>query len=171
MNSQAGSQDIVVGLDDSASARAALGWAADYARALGSTLRAIHVFSNQTSSVGWTPGVPGMAFQVEVPSRADITARMRLLFGLVHPDPGWTVEFDDGPIGRVLVERSRAAAALVLGTRDHVGIDRVLVGSVSHYCLSHANCPVVAVPATPVGVSAAERAWVPRLSSEPIPAG
>jgi hypothetical protein len=71
----------------------------------------------------------------------------------------------------VLVERFQGAAALVLGNRDHVGIDRLLVGSVSHYCLSHASCPVVAVPATPVRVPAAERAGVSRLSPQPVPAG
>jgi hypothetical protein len=34
----------------------------------------------------------------------------------------------------------------VVGTREHTGWGRVLGGSVSHYCLSHAHCPVVAVP-------------------------
>jgi nucleotide-binding universal stress UspA family protein len=36
---------------------------------------------------------------------------------------------------------------LVVGTRDHVGLGRLFAGSISHYCLSHASCPVVAVPA------------------------
>jgi hypothetical protein len=35
----------------------------------------------------------------------------------------------------------------VLGTREHTGLRRAVVGSVSHYCLSHAVPPVVAVPA------------------------
>jgi hypothetical protein len=35
----------------------------------------------------------------------------------------------------------------VVGTREHVGLGRLLVGSISHYCLTHATCPVVAVPA------------------------
>jgi nucleotide-binding universal stress UspA family protein len=35
--------EIVVGIDDSPSARAALRWAAEYARAMGAALRAIHV--------------------------------------------------------------------------------------------------------------------------------
>ena len=34
-----------------------------------------------------------------------------------------------------------------MGTREHAGLRRLLSGSVSHYCLSHAVCPVVAVPA------------------------
>ena len=35
-------------------------------------------------------------------------------------------------------------------TRAHTGISRVLFGSVSHYCLTHAQCVVVAVPTTSV---------------------
>jgi hypothetical protein len=35
---------------------------------------------------------------------------------------------------------------LVVGTREHTGVRRLVGGSVSHYCLSHASCPVVAVP-------------------------
>ena len=35
----------------------------------------------------------------------------------------------------------------MLGTREHTGLRRAVVGSVSHYCLSHAVPPVVAVPA------------------------
>ena len=48
--------------------------------------------------------------------------------------------------------RSSASAAdeddcvLVVGTHEHHGLGRVLHGSVSHYVLSHAPCPVVAVP-------------------------
>ena len=44
-----------------------------------------------------------------------------------------------------------AGAGGTLGRRDkgHVGIGRIVSGSVSHYCLSHAQCPVVAVPAAP----------------------
>ena len=37
----------------------------------------------------------------------------------------------------------------MVGTREHVGLGRLLTGSVSHYCLSHAGCPVVAVPSPP----------------------
>lgn len=150
MNEQRPGSEVVVGVDHSPSAQAALNWAADYARGVGFRLRAIHVLHDKKSPVRWTPGVPGMAYLAESPSTANTTATMRLIFGQVHPDPGWVLEFENGPIGPVLVERSRHAAALVLGTRHHVGIERLLVGSVSHHCLTHAGCPVVAVPAAAV---------------------
>ena len=62
MNEQRPGQEIVVGLDDSRSARTAVSWAADYARAVGLRLRAVHVFSEERSAMGRTPGVPGLAW-------------------------------------------------------------------------------------------------------------
>jgi nucleotide-binding universal stress UspA family protein len=59
----------------------------------------------------------------------------------------WVLEVRQGRPGHVLADLSGEAALLVVGTGDHVGLRRVLLGSVSHYCLSHAACPVVAVPA------------------------
>ena len=38
-------REIVIGLDDSRSARSALRWGADYARRTGLALRAVHVLS------------------------------------------------------------------------------------------------------------------------------
>ena len=50
--------------------------------------------------------------------------------------------------GPTLVERSRGAAALVVGMPDQTGRLSVgSVGSVAHHCLNHATCPVVVVPA------------------------
>jgi hypothetical protein len=47
---------------------------------------------------------------------------------------------------------------LVVGTREHVGLARLVSGSVSRYCLSHAQCLVVIVPADNRAVSADESA-------------
>jgi len=142
-------REIVVGLDDSSSARCALRWAADYARRTGLALRAVHVLS-------WPLGVaaPGyngteamrhLSFE-EVDSiyRASITA---VFDELDHPRPDWLIQFARGDAGPVLVRQSRKASLLVIGTPEHVGLGRLIAGSVGHYCLSHATCPVVAVPA------------------------
>ena len=50
-------------------------------------------------------------------------------------------------LGGSWVGESKDARLLVLGARGHRGLERLLVGSVGHYCLSHAFCPVVWVPA------------------------
>ena len=45
-------------------------------------------------------------------------------------------------------DKAVETAKLVVGGKEHVGIGRLVHGSVSHYCLSHAQCSaVVAVPA------------------------
>jgi nucleotide-binding universal stress UspA family protein len=49
-------------------------------------------------------------------------------------------------VGRTLVERSAAAQLLIVGTHEHVGLNRLIAGSVGHYCLNRSVCPVVAVP-------------------------
>ncbi len=65
----------------------------------------------------------------------------------VDPEPGWLLQFAEGHPGKVLVEQSTSSALLVVGTQEQAGLGRLLLGSVSHYALNHANCPVVAVPA------------------------
>ena len=46
----------------------------------------------------------------------------------------------------MLIEQSKAARVLVLGTPSHVGLGRLLTGSVAQHCVRRANCPVVSVP-------------------------
>ena len=141
--------EIVIGLDDSPSGKAALSWAAEQAISRHAVLRAIHV-------VDWPYG-PSDA---TLPARRDAMnltfdevqeaymAKITKVFDDISPRPDWLIQFATGEPGPVLVRQSRDSQLLVVGTREHVGLGRLLVGSISHYCLSHASCPVVAVPAT-----------------------
>jgi nucleotide-binding universal stress UspA family protein len=81
--------------------------------------------------------------EIQESYRQAITA----VFDAGSPDPDWIMQFASGDTGQVLVRQSKDARLLVVGTREHVGLGRLLTSSVSHYCLSHALCPVVAVPA------------------------
>ena len=140
--------EIVVGLDDSPSGKAALDWAAQQARSTGAVLRAVH-------ALDWPYGLSSAGF----PSPMDVTnvtmeeiqesyrQAITAVFDAASPDSDWIMQFATGDAGPVLVRQSKDARLLVVGTREHVGLGRVLTSSVSHYCLSRAVCPVVAVPA------------------------
>jgi nucleotide-binding universal stress UspA family protein len=137
--------EIIVGLDDSPSSRAALQWAAQQSLQAGTLLRAIHVLDLPygMSSVGWED-IPRLT-QKEIESA--YRTRITKVFEHIDPQPDWSMEFVRGDAGPVLVRESKDAQLLVVGTRDHVGLGRLFAGSISHYCVSHASCPVVAVPA------------------------
>jgi nucleotide-binding universal stress UspA family protein len=53
----------------------------------------------------------------------------------------------DGGISRQLLDVSKGADLLVLGSRGR-GLVRGLLGSVSHQCVHHARCPVTVIPPT-----------------------
>lgn len=136
---------IVVGLDLSPSSRAALQWAADYARLTGQPVRAVHAMPVPASMA--SIGVLGMPApeptdSIDEKYRQDIEA----LFATVDPEPGWRLEFFIDDPGPAVVAAGEGAAAIVVGTHEHTGIGRLVYGSVSRYCLSHSKVPVVAVP-------------------------
>jgi nucleotide-binding universal stress UspA family protein len=145
------SGEIVVGIDTSSSGRSALKWAAEYARSTGQRLHAVHVFNyNPAAPMAWAPGgPPAMSYRSANELRDGAEREIRAEFESVAPEPGWRLESCAGPVGQTLVHKAEQAQLLVIGTREHTGIDRVLTGSVSHYCLTRVQCPLVAVPPTP----------------------
>lgn len=118
--------EIVVGLNASPSGRAALEFAARRARLDGRKLRVIHVS-------GWQPAADVHSSGVETTYHA------------ILPEPGWELENQQGWPGEVLVRESERAALLVVGHYDTAHPEGVDPASVSHYCLTHARCPVLGV--------------------------
>lgn len=138
---------IVVGVDDSPQARAALRWAVDLARSTGSTLIGVHVLAwPQASDMYAYSVVADQVFPDPAPLEAMYRTPSEMVFAEVDPEPGWTLRFAQGHAGRILVEESKDALMLVLGAREHTGVMRLLNGSTGHYCLNHVVCPLVAVP-------------------------
>lgn len=127
--------EIVVGLDNSVPAVAALDWAAAEARQSGSALRAVHVLDWPTG-VG-ADGRPLVLEDLVQLQGADVDSaiqrRITELFERVRPDPAWSLHFVRGKTGRMLVDAAGNARLLVVGTGEHVGLGRVLLGSTSHY--------------------------------------
>ena len=137
---------IIVGLDDSAASRAAHRWAVEYAGATGKDLCAVHVLD-------WPIGLNASAIKsgtrLYVPKEevAEPYWRgMHRVFSDTHSPQGSALRFAQGDVGDVLVRLSTQAALLVIGTHEPVRRQPYLAGSIGHYCISHASCPVVTVP-------------------------
>jgi nucleotide-binding universal stress UspA family protein len=140
--------EIVVGLDDSPSAKVALRWAAEQAIRRQAVLRAIHVFDWPYGSGDITVDAPRDNASVTLAAaRAAYLAGITRVFDEISPRPDWLIQFAKGETGPVLVRQSHDSQLLVVGTGEHVGLGRLLTGSISHYCLNRAGCPVVSVPA------------------------
>lgn len=132
---------VVVGIDGSATAVRSLQWAADEARARGVPLEVVHAWYASA------PPVVGMPMVVPL-EHADLAAEHRLTEAAEAVDlTGITVErlaLEGTPAG-VLVDRSRTASMVVVGSRGRGGLTAVLLGSTSRHLLHHAAAPVVVV--------------------------
>jgi nucleotide-binding universal stress UspA family protein len=139
---------IVVGVDHSAGARAALAFAHEEAQLRNAALRAVHAW--QFGSIGYngyemtSPAIGGDIQKL----RAAAAAALEQTLIEAIPDAG-AVEIEqrlvEGAPGAVLVDESRDASLLVVGSRGHGGFAQLLLGSVSQQCAHHAECPVVIV--------------------------
>ena len=140
--------NIVVGLDTTPAAAAALRWAAGYARSVGADVHAVHAYLwSEREAVLLPTGLTLLDTSAAQPQAVQPPEDVRRLFDSIEPESSWTLRCFSGDAGPLLRRQAEDADLLVVGTGEHVGLGRLLVGSVSHYCLSHAQCPVVAVPA------------------------
>lgn len=133
---------IVVGTDGSASATAALLWAAQIAAQTGAEINAITCWQYPQ---GW--GMPGVTSGWDPAADAAqvLSDSLATAFGDRHPD-GLRASVREGHPAQMLIDASVDADMLVVGKRGHGGFVGLLLGSVSTYCAAHATCPVVVVP-------------------------
>jgi nucleotide-binding universal stress UspA family protein len=138
---------VVVGIDTSPHSEPALDYGFAYADAHGVPLVALHVY---TIGAFVYPIMP-----YPIPPYPVVEETDRLRAGAFrtaehslgrwtekYPDVEVRVEATEGPAARELVNSSRSAGLLVVGTRGHGGLAGMLLGSVSHAVLRHAFCPV-----------------------------
>ncbi len=139
--------EVVVGIDESPASAAALRWAAAHSRATGLPLRLVRTWQLSAAA---SAGLGSGAGEYLEAAAADARARAtRWVLNTLGPDAArvrWTLEVHEGGPGPVLVAVSHGAPLVVVGTHEHAGLHRAVSGSVSHYLLSHADGPVVAVP-------------------------
>lgn len=139
--------DIVVGIDESQASAAALRWAVAHAKLSGQPLRLVHAWQMSaaaTRAVAMGAGAYPEAAAADARARA--TQWVLETLGFSATEVRWTLAVHEGGAGPVLSAAADGAQLVVVGTREHTGLRRAISGSVSHYVLSHAAGPVVAVP-------------------------
>jgi len=146
---------IVVGVDHSAGAKAALRFALAEARLRQTSLRVVHAWQFGYVGASFVPGsYPGLGDELGG-LRGAAEATLDETLHEVVPDTG-EVEIErrvvEGAASAVLVDESRGAELLVVGSRGLGGFSGLLLGSVSQQCAHHAACPVVIVHA-PAGTT------------------
>jgi nucleotide-binding universal stress UspA family protein len=133
---------VVVGVDDSAEARLAIGFAFDEATARGAGLVAVRAWEPPTSpwrNDRWPPGLG--ANEVELAER-NLASAILHNASERHPSVQVSVHTTCATPAYALETASREAQLLVVGCRGRGGFHGLLLGSVSLQILHHAQCPV-----------------------------
>jgi nucleotide-binding universal stress UspA family protein len=138
---------IIVGIDGSHDAHRALEWAMQEAAVRYAPLTVVTV--NEVPS-GWTGNpmiLPWDQPALENARHAAEEAVAKAATQLGESQPASVeVRAVNGFAAQDLIEASRDADLLVVGSRGGGGFARLLLGSISDQVVRHAHCPVVVVP-------------------------
>ena len=133
-------QRIVVGVDGSDTSVAALEWATGLASRIGASIEAVTTWQ-------WPTGIgPVIPFPEGYDPAGDARTMLESLVQPVadgHPSVAVRNRIVEGHPAEALVEASRHADLLVVGSRGHGAFSGMLLGSVSQHCATHAASPVV----------------------------
>lgn len=141
---------IVVGVDSSEGAKAALRFALEEAKLRQATLRVVHTWQFGYIGVSGIEGFsPVVGADLGDLRRTAEVALDAVMHEIAPDSDGIVIErrVSEGAPATVLVDESRRADLLVVGSRGHGGFTGLLLGSVSQQCAHHAACPVVIVHA------------------------
>jgi nucleotide-binding universal stress UspA family protein len=130
---------IVVGVDGFESSRDALRWAIHQAKLTGAVVEAVTVWQVPLGT-GSVPSTDMPDYQDD--ARVVLTEAITEMCA-IDPEVEVRPYVVEGRAGPVLVDMAERAGLLVLGCRGHAGLTEALLGSVSHFCVQHAPCPVV----------------------------
>ena len=138
---------IIAGVDGSEESRAALQWAYDEATHHGASLTVVMTWHPPTLPQSPPYGALTEKDYESQPKLEALGVLDRLVAGLEKRTPEVDVRtaIEEGSPAKVLIERSKDADLVVVGSRGHGGFAGMLLGSVSQHLVAHAECPVVVV--------------------------
>jgi nucleotide-binding universal stress UspA family protein len=146
---------IVVGVDGSPSSRAALRWAVRQATLTGGIVDAVIAWQIPVmlEGYGWAPIGVEEAIDFEAEAKKTIEA---VISEEVEPADQHLVtsRVVNGHPAQVLLDAASGADLLIVGSRGHGAFAEALLGSVGHYCVHHAHCPVLIMRGEPAPAAA-----------------
>jgi nucleotide-binding universal stress UspA family protein len=132
---------IVVGVDGSEQSKLALSWAVRISARAGASIDAVTAWHFPINS-GW--GYVPDAWDPQADATKCLTDSVDEAFGAERPT-GLRLLVREGLPAKVLLDESKGATMLIVGSRGHGGFAGLLLGSVSASCAEHATCPVLVV--------------------------
>jgi nucleotide-binding universal stress UspA family protein len=143
---QARGRRVVVGVDGSAGAQAALRFAVEDAVRRGVPVEAV---TSHRPPEAWMDfdAVGGFDYDQAEAEAVERTERFiaEVLHEVPEPHPEIHVTVVLGSAADALIRESAGADLLVVGSRGHGGFSSMLLGSTSMHCVLHASCPVTVV--------------------------
>jgi len=135
----------VVGVDGSPGSVAALSWAAGLAKETGAELDAVTAWE---LSYAWIDGYAPDIVRWAEEARRDAEERLgaAITAAGVGAEVTVTRTVVEGATAQALLDASKDADLLVVGSRGRGGFAGLLLGSVSQQCVHHARVPVTVVP-------------------------
>ncbi|CAL2067776.1 MULTISPECIES: universal stress protein [Streptomyces] len=135
---------IVVGVDGSEGSKHALNWAVRQAELTGGWVEAVIAWDVPQfhGALGWMPPSSSDEAALEGRAQSEVTSAVEEAVA-AHPTVQVSTVARYGTPASVLLEASRDAALLVVGSRGLGGFKGLLLGSVAQHCVQHAHCPVL----------------------------
>ncbi|MDT4922649.1 MAG: hypothetical protein QOG01_362 [Pseudonocardiales bacterium] len=132
---------IVVGIDGSGHARAALRWALREARLRGCDVLTLHAYHSPLPGIG----AAGSYVDLHDPAVAILDDEVGKALAEDGSDVHVHRRVVEGDAATALVRAAGADDLVVVGSRGHGVVAGALLGSTSQYVACHAHCPVVVV--------------------------
>jgi nucleotide-binding universal stress UspA family protein len=132
---------VVVGVDGSDPSREALSWAVQYAALVGAGVDAVISWRYPTAD---EIGVVRSGWNPEWDARRLLADTVAAVLGSDVPST-LTQVVREGNAAQVLLDETKDAQILVVGSDEHGSFAELLLGSVSANCAENAQCPVLVI--------------------------